>query len=69
MVKAKYYSSIKVKVHVFPLYSDVYRMEMEPIISDGCVDLENVSPWREGKGLSKELTDVDNCFGRPFPSL
>lgn len=41
---------------------------MEPIISDGCVDLENVSPWREGKGLSKELTDVDNCFGPPFPS-
>lgn len=42
---------------------------MEPIISDGCVDLENFPPWREGKGLSKELTDVDKCFGRPFPSL
>lgn len=54
MVQAKYYSSIKVKVHVFPLYSDVYRMEMEPIISDGYVDLEIFSPWREGKGLSKE---------------
>lgn len=54
MVKATYYSSIKVKVNVFPLYSDVYRMEMEPIISDDCVDLENFSPWREGKGLSKE---------------
>lgn len=54
MGKATYYSSIKVKVHVFPLYSDVYRMEMEPITSDGCVDLENFSPWREGKGLSKE---------------
>lgn len=69
MVKATYYSSIKVKVNVFPLYSDVYRMEMEPIISDDCVDLENFSPWREGKGLSKELTDVDNCFGPPFTSL
>lgn len=42
---------------------------MEPILSDGCVDLENFSPWREGKGLSKELTDVDNCFGPPFTSL
>lgn len=53
MVKATYYSSIKVKVNVFPLYSDVYRMEMEPIISVGCVDLENVPPGGRGRGCPK----------------
>lgn len=32
---------------------------MEPILSDGCVDLENFSPWK----------DVDICAGPPFTSL
>lgn len=43
---------------------------MEPILSDGCVDLENFPPGGRGReGVVQRITDVDNCARPPFTSL